>query len=83
MYAADGSWNVTNVVGDVYTGLYAPDGSINIIASSPGTGYYHPCGAVRVTSSADVIVPRYHANGSLYTTTDGFLNGSQRITVIV
>lgn len=82
MYAADGSWNVTNVVGDVYTGIYAPDGSINIISSSPGEGLYHACGAFRVTSAGDTPLPRYAPDGSLYVNDSGFNNGTQRVTIL-
>ncbi len=45
-----GSVNVTVVDGTTFTGIYAPDGSLNVIVST-GTylGLYHPCGAVQVT----------------------------------
>ena len=48
LYAADGSINVTIVDGSTYTGLYAPDGSWNVITDG-SQGLYHPCGAYRVT----------------------------------
>jgi len=49
IYAADGSINVTLVDGSVYTGLYAADGTWNVI-EAVGFGLYHPCGAYRVTT---------------------------------
>lgn len=82
LYAADGSWNVTNVIGDVYTGLYAADGSINIISSSPGSGAYHACGALRTTSSGETILPRQAPDGSLYITDEGLNNGAQKVTIL-
>ena len=42
---------VTEVQGDTFTGLYAADGSTNVVVSS-GEGFvgaYHPCGAINVT----------------------------------
>jgi hypothetical protein len=44
-YAADGSIRVTLVTGEVYTGVNAPDGSMNVVKEDGSL--YHPCGAVR------------------------------------
>jgi hypothetical protein len=38
---------VTLVSGTSYTGLYAPDGSVNVCIDSTGLGKIHQCGALR------------------------------------
>lgn len=56
----------TVVDGTVWTGLYAPDGSFNVV-EAPGdepVGIYHPCGAFWVTISADEHFPVYADDGS-------------------
>jgi hypothetical protein len=58
----------TEVVGDEVTGLYAADGSINVVDASEDTspsGIIHPCGAVRVTFTAVEKPKTYAPNGSL------------------
>lgn len=52
MYTAGGKINTTTVVGDVTTGIYAADGSINIVLDDAvNKGAIHPCGALRVNST--------------------------------
>ena len=51
IYNSDGRINVTKVNGLTYTGVYAPDGSLNVYDTTGGTswaGAYHPCGAINV-----------------------------------
>lgn len=85
-FAADGSMNVTIVLGSVYTGLYAADGSINVVMSSGNSVYvgaYHPCGAWWVSLSPGTLVPLRASDGSLYiNTTNSNTNSGQPVTVI-
>lgn len=51
-YTTGGKVSTTTVTGSTFTGLYAPDGSINIVLDDAvNKGAYHPCGALRVSSS--------------------------------
>lgn len=51
IFTAGGAINTTTVVGNTYTGMYAADGSINIVVDDAShVGIYHPCGAFRVNS---------------------------------
>jgi len=45
LYNSNGQINTTSVSGSSTTGLFAADGSINIVLNSGNTGLYHPCGA--------------------------------------
>lgn len=46
----DGRSCVTIVDGTTKTGLFAPDGSMNVVeATGSIIGLYHPCGAIQVT----------------------------------
>ena len=59
----------TIVAGDERTGLYASDGTTNVVDSSEETtptGLYHPCGAYWVTFTEELNPPTYAPNGSLY-----------------
>jgi hypothetical protein len=65
----------TIVDGDTLTGLYAADGTTNVVDSSVAVddnedpifvGLYHPCGAYWVTFTEDTNHPVYAPNGSLY-----------------
>lgn len=48
VYAPDGKLNVTILEDEsVWTGLYAKNGSINVVEGS-GLGVYSPCGAYNV-----------------------------------
>lgn len=54
-YNASGKLKLTAVVGNVITGLYAADGSYNVVQTAENTtikGNYHPCGALWVTTTA-------------------------------
>lgn len=52
MYTAGGKIATTTVTGAATTGLYAADGSINIVLDDAvNTGAVHPCGALRVNST--------------------------------
>lgn len=72
LYSANGGWNVTVVDGTTRTGIYAADGSYNVVkAPTPVTkpiGAYHPCGAWYVTVSPGGPHPRRAPDGSLYVT---------------
>lgn len=58
----------TVVDGLTRTGLYASDGSFNVVVSNPAVrcGIHHPCGAYWVTGT-DVDAHKFYApNGSIY-----------------
>lgn len=84
VYAADGSINVTVVNGATRTGLYAANGSINVTQDATVTrGYYHPCGAVRVTRADGTYKQRQHPDGSIIVVTTPYAaKYAQRITVV-
>lgn len=88
LYAADGSFNVTVVDGSSYVGLFAVDGSINVIASpDPATTYvglYHPCGAYWVTlnTSTSEPVSINNIDGSLNISQSPYIGSGQNITVV-
>ena len=73
--ATNGSYNVTVVSGASYTGLLAPDGSVNVIeADRTYLGVYHPCGALQVTPTTTAAYRGIYApDGSIYV-----INGSDR-----
>jgi hypothetical protein len=48
--APDGSLYYTLVDGNTRVGLYAADGSINVVDDPSAIGKYHPCGALRLNS---------------------------------
>lgn len=51
LYNQDGSISVTAVAGDRPVGMYAPDGSINVVIDDQDNkGVQHPTGALRVNS---------------------------------
>lgn len=85
-YADDGSWNLTVVDGSTYVGVYAADGSINVVdqtSSSDYVGMINPCGAYNVTlDSGTDYVGRVNPNGSLNVNTTTRANGSQLVTVV-
>ena len=65
LYSVDGKINVTVVTGSSYTGIYAPDGSINVVIDDVlFRGAYHPCGALRMSSSTGVT--EYDPSGAFY-----------------
>lgn len=54
VYNSDGSIHTTTVPGTSWTGLYAADGSVNVVVDDAGhNGPYHPCGALRINSSTN------------------------------
>jgi hypothetical protein len=58
---------MTAVTGTTYTGLYAKDGTINIVTND-GSGYkglYHPCGALNAATVTTWRGPSRTANGSI------------------
>jgi hypothetical protein len=59
---------VTYVSGSTFTGLYADNGTINVVESNPAVrrGVYHPCGAVWVTTVTGRPTEAYAPNGSVY-----------------
>lgn len=59
----------TIVDGTAPVGVYAADGSFNVVDSAEETGFvgiYHPCGAYWVTFIAEPTDEAYAPNGSLY-----------------
>lgn len=68
IYNSDGSIAVTIVDGTEWTGLYAADGSVNIVEDDATyIGLYHPCGALRVNSSTGYTV--VDSSGAYYSNT--------------
>lgn len=61
----------TIVDGNTRVGLYAPDGSFNVVEAdgSEHVGVYHPCGAYWVTPTT-VPHPAYAPDGSMYISQD-------------
>lgn len=65
LYSDSGKINTTVVNGSSFTGLYAADGSINIVVDDASNrGVYHPCGAVRVNSATGSSY--YDPTGAVY-----------------
>lgn len=51
IYNPDGTYRTTTVNGLTRTGLYAADGSYNVVLDDAAhTGLMHPCGTLRVNS---------------------------------
>lgn len=66
LYNADGKVNVTQVNGSTWTGLYASDGSINVVVDDAAHyGVFHPCGAYRLNSSISG-TSYYDTTGAIY-----------------
>ena len=81
-YATDGSWNVHVVDGLSKVDLFTVDGHINVTGST-GTGLYHPCGCIAVTTApGSTYVGRYAPDGSLYINSVSENDGSQKVTFI-
>ena len=67
LYAPDGSYRVTLVLGNTYVGRYAPDSSLNVTLDSAGVGIYHPSGAIRGTNiPISGVTGLYAPNGGYY-----------------
>lgn len=65
LFNADGKVNVTVVAGTSYTGLYAADGSINVVVDDTSHfGVIHPCGAYRLNSTDGISY--YDPSGAIY-----------------
>lgn len=65
LYDSNSNIRVTPVSGSALTGLHAADGSINIILDDGANkGIIHPCGAMRVNSSAGTTY--YDPSGAVY-----------------
>jgi len=66
-YNVNGKLATTTVVGNVITGLYAPNGTFNIVVNASGTyqGLYHPCGALNAFVTTNASAPYNAANGSV------------------
>ncbi len=65
-YSASGALRVTLVSGTSYVGLYAADGSVNVIIDPSGQGLYHPSGALRGVSADSLTRGLYAPNGAYY-----------------
>lgn len=65
VYKADGTIATTTVDGLTKTGIYAADGSINIVVDDASNkGLYHPCGAFRTNSGTST--QTYDPSGAYY-----------------
>ena len=65
LFNADGKVNVTQVDGSTYTGVYAADGSYNVVVDDVSNfGVMHPCGAYRINSSDGTTY--YDPTGAIY-----------------
>lgn len=65
LFNADGKVNVTEVDGNTYTGVYAADGSYNVVVDDLSHfGVMHPCGAYRVNSADGLTY--YDSTGAIY-----------------
>lgn len=77
LYSVDGLINITQVSGSSYTGIYAVDGSINVVIDDAlYRGAYHPCGALRMSSSTGTTT--YDSTGAFYS---NHLLGSGAISI--
>lgn len=67
-YNSDGQLILTQVNGLSYTGLYAADGSWNIVINDGSTisGKYHPCGALNAVITTNPSAGAIAPNGSMY-----------------
>lgn len=81
IYDADGNIRTTTVDGSDYTGLYAADGSFNVVLDDTTyTGLHHPSGALRVNSGSSTTT--YDASGAFYMTPALHRNGVSVNTVL-
>ena len=83
LYAVDGSIHVTVVDGTTITGLYAADGSWNVVQDD-ASGAMHPCGALNVTVATGTDpVHRINVDGRLNVVETPYSpTGAQRVTVV-
>ena len=71
LYSSTGQLRITLVTGTSYVGLYASDGSLNVVDSGTDTvlrGLYHPSGAIRGVLAPSLFTGLYSPSGSLYMT---------------
>lgn len=73
LYGPTGQILTTAVNGSSYTGLYAADGSYNIVInnSSSTVGLHHPCGAYNAFVTTNQYAGYYAPNGSVYVISNG------------
>lgn len=65
IYNPDGTFRTTTVSGSTRTGLYAVDGSFNVVVDDASTkGLYHACGALRMNSGSGTSC--HDASGAYY-----------------
>lgn len=67
-YNANGQLKLTAVAGTSYTGLYAADGSYNVVLTTENTtikSLHHNCGAYWGTVVTDTSSPYYAIDGSM------------------
>lgn len=78
LYDTNRQIRMTVVDGSVYTGLYAVDGSYNIVTND-GTGAAraanHPCGAFNATITVDPYAGYYSTNKSMNVITNDAATG--------
>ena len=85
LHAPDGSINITVLSSpSQYTGLFAADGSMNVVASSGGyVGAAHPCGAAWVTNNTSNNTFSIRApDGSSNISVSPYFTGTQRCTIV-
>lgn len=79
LYSPQGHVRVTVVDGTAVTGLWAPDGSMNVYNATDETGVvglWHPCGAVNMVSTDGTsVVGRYAPNGGINAVNDSSYKG--------
>lgn len=80
LYNPSGHVRVTVVDGTAVTGLWAPDGSMNVYNATDAVGVvglWHPCGAVNMVSTDGTsLVGRYARNGAINAVNDSSYKGS-------
>lgn len=65
IYNSDGTFRTTTVNGLTRTGLYAADGSYNVVMDDAvNKGIHHPCGALRMNSGTGT--SNHDATGAYY-----------------
>lgn len=71
IYNTDGNIKLTSVDGNTLTGLYASDGSINVvIGDGSAVGAYHACGAFNAVITTDINLSS-NVNGNVYIIDEG------------
>lgn len=85
LYAADGSFNVTEVDGTTYTGKYAADGSYNVVIVDglSYTGSQHKCGAFNVIEYVSGPPMAYHPCGAHVYSVSPYVEGTMKVTFTI